>query len=142
MAPRTNPSQSAGTTPGGPVSPPARKARSSGRAAPAPAHKAARTPAIKIPASPTRTTVAVPHAVAAANEAVDQNVTEFSVPFIGKVSLPPVDHMAWYAGVGVLTAVELLEWPVAVLVIVGKALADSRTHRTLRSFGEALEDVG
>jgi len=61
---------------------------------------------------------------------------------IGKVTVPPLDHLAWYAGVGALTALELVEWPIAVILVVGKALADNQTHRTLRSLGKAMEDAG
>ncbi len=78
----------------------------------------------------------------AAEKAVDGNVTKLSLPLVGRVTLPPVDHMVWYLGVGVLTGAELIEWPVALALAVGKALADNRTHRTVQSFGEALEDAG
>jgi hypothetical protein len=61
---------------------------------------------------------------------------------VGKVSLPPAEHLVFYAAVAAFTAVELIEWPVALFVSVGKALADNRSHKTLRVFGEAMEDVG
>jgi len=77
----------------------------------------------------------------ATEESVERDVSSVSLPFFGTVVLPPVDHLAWYAGVGILTAVELIEWPVALALTVGKALADSRSHRTLRVLGEALEDA-
>ncbi|MDQ6838063.1 MAG: hypothetical protein M3137_06945 [Actinomycetota bacterium] len=81
-------------------------------------------------------------AVDAAEEAVQENVTALHLPVVGDVSLPPADHLVWYAGVAALTAMELIEWPVALMLTVGKALADNRSHRTLRSLGEALEDAG
>jgi len=101
--------------------------------------------ATKAPAKRTRTGTPkanpVPPATAA-NDAIDQNVTKLGLPGLGQVSLPPIDHLVWYAGVGVLTAIELLEWPVALVLTVGKLLADNRSHRTLRSLGEALEEAG
>ena len=78
----------------------------------------------------------------AASTAIDHNVTTVALPVLGPLQLPPLDHLVWYAGVGVLTAVELLEWPVALVLTVGKLLADNRNHRTLRSLGEALEEAG
>ena len=84
---------------------------------------------------PASTTVAV-------EEAVQENQTVLHLPGLGDVSLPPIDHLAWYAGVATLTAIELIDWPVAVVLAVGKALADNRSHRTLRSLGEALEEAG
>ena len=79
---------------------------------------------------------------AAADEAVDQNVSRLHVPLVGRVTLPPLTHLAWYGGVATLTALEMIEWPVALVLTVGKALADNRTHRTVRAFGEALEQAG
>lgn len=81
-------------------------------------------------------------AVGAVEAAVAANVTTVRLPALGQVSLPPVDHLVWYGGVAVLTAAELLEWPVALVLAVGKMLADNRSHRTLRSLGDALEQAG
>lgn len=78
----------------------------------------------------------------AAEEAVQDNVTSLHLPWVGDVSLPPADHLAWYVGVVALTAIELIDWPVALALAVGKVLADNRSHRTLRSLGEALEEAG
>jgi len=78
----------------------------------------------------------------AAAKAVERNITSLRLPWLGKVSLPPIDHLAWYGSVATLAAIELIEWPVAVLLAAGKVLADNRNHRTLRAFGEALEEVG
>ena len=78
----------------------------------------------------------------AAAKAVEQNITTLRLPLLGRVSLPPVDHLVWYGSVAALTAVELIEWPIALVLAVGKILADDRTHRTVRAFGEALEEVG
>ena len=74
-------------------------------------------------------------------QAIDQTATKLRVPLVGGVKLPPLEHLAFYGVVGVMTAVELIEWPVALIIGAGKFLADSRTHKTLRSIGEALEDA-
>jgi hypothetical protein len=78
----------------------------------------------------------------AVEEAVQENQTALHLPWVGDLSLPPVDHLVWYAGVATLTAAELIDWPVALVLAAGKALADNRSHRTLRSLGEALEEAG
>jgi hypothetical protein len=67
-----------------------------------------------------------------------QTVT-LQLPLVGKVTLPSGPHLAWYAGVMALAAVEVVEWPAALLMAVAKALADSRHHELLREFGDALE---
>jgi hypothetical protein len=61
------------------------------------------------------------------------------VPLVGQVTLPGFAHLAWYGGVAALVALEIVEPPVAALIVVAKALADSRHHELLRSFGEAVE---
>lgn len=83
-------------------------------------------------------------AFVAANEAVSRGCIELDLRAVGlgQVSLPPLDHIAFYAGVGILAAVELVEWPVAVVLTVGKVLADNRTNKTVRAFGRALESAG
>jgi hypothetical protein len=62
------------------------------------------------------------------------------LPALGAVCLPPAEHLFWYAGVAALAAFEVIEWPVALVVSVGKALADNRHSQALRELGDALEE--
>jgi hypothetical protein len=78
----------------------------------------------------------------AASVAVDKSVTNIRLPLIGEIRLPPPQHLVWYAGVAVLTVAEVVEWPLAILLVIGKALADNRSSEALREFGEALEQAG
>ncbi|MGI8493096.1 MAG: hypothetical protein ACR2KC_06495 [Acidimicrobiales bacterium] len=55
--------------------------------------------------------------------------------------LPPPEHLVFYAGIVLLAAVELIEWPVALVIGVGKMLSDNRSHKTLRDLGEALQEA-
>lgn len=61
--------------------------------------------------------------------------------FGNKVELPSRDQLAFLAGLGVLAALEVIEWPVAVAIAVGHKLAHSHHGRALREFGEALEEA-
>lgn len=79
---------------------------------------------------------------AAADEAARTGGGQVSLPLIGRVQLPPPDHLAWYAGVGLLAVLDLVDWPVALIISAGKMLADSRRTATLREFGDALESAG
>lgn len=63
------------------------------------------------------------------------------LPVLGELTLPPVEHLAWYGAIAVLTAVELIDWPVAAVIAVGKALADNRHSQTLQNVGEAFENA-
>lgn len=58
-----------------------------------------------------------------------------------RIELPPVDQLAFLAGLGALTALELIEWPVALAIGVGHELARTRHGKALREFGEALEEA-
>lgn len=79
---------------------------------------------------------------AAAEQAVETVGSHVRLPVVGDVTVPPVPHLAWYAGVGLLAALEIVDWPVALLLAAGKALADNRSNATVRQFGEALDDAG
>lgn len=63
------------------------------------------------------------------------------VPVVGTVSLPSAPHLAWYAGVGVLAAVGVIELPVAALLAIGKALSDERSGKALQELGDALQEA-
>ncbi|MBV9024716.1 MAG: hypothetical protein JO362_13210 [Streptomycetaceae bacterium] len=58
-----------------------------------------------------------------------------------RVDLPPMDQLGFFAGLGVLAAVGLVEWPIAIAIAVGHELARSRHGRALREFGEAMEEA-
>ena len=85
--------------------------------------------------------LAGPDRDAAAEAAVASNSTVLHLPLLGRVVLPSQEHLAWYAGVGALAAVELIDWPVALVLVVGKMLADNRSNAALRDFGRALEEA-
>jgi hypothetical protein len=57
------------------------------------------------------------------------------------IETPPVEHLVYYAGIGVLVAVEIMEFPVAVVLTLGHLLI-GLTHRPgLEALGEVLEET-
>ncbi len=57
------------------------------------------------------------------------------------IETPPVEHLVYYAGIGVLVAAEIIELPVALVLALGHLLI-GMTHRPgLEALGEALEEV-
>lgn len=58
-----------------------------------------------------------------------------------RVELPSADQLAYFAGLGVLAVVEIIEWPVAVALTVGHALAHSHHGKALRELGDALDEA-
>ncbi|KQW06968.1 hypothetical protein [Streptomyces sp. Root369] len=77
---------------------------------------------------------------AAAEAAVAHNAVVLDV-FGKRLELPPPDQLAFMAGLGVLAALEIVEWPVALAITVGHKLAHSHHGRALREFGDALEEA-
>jgi hypothetical protein len=55
------------------------------------------------------------------------------------VVVPPAERVVYYAGVGVLAAAGLIEWPLAVVVAAGHVVADQQMFSRLRGLGEAAE---
>lgn len=58
-----------------------------------------------------------------------------------RVELPSEEQLCFLAGVGLLAAVGVIEWPVAAAIAIGHGLAHSQHGKALREFGEALEEV-
>ena len=78
---------------------------------------------------------------AAAEHATRHNSVHVSVPFLGTVRLPASEELAFLGGIGVLAVVGVIEWPVAVALAAGHALAHNRRNKVVREFGAALEEA-
>jgi hypothetical protein len=71
----------------------------------------------------------------------DQEHVTVSVPLIGKVGLPHPQQLAYLAGIGVLAALEIIEWPAALVLAVGHTLMTQQHSRALEELGEALDEA-
>jgi hypothetical protein len=58
-----------------------------------------------------------------------------------RVETPPVEHLAFYVGVGAMAAAEIIEWPVALLLTTGHILIGLTNRPALKELGEALDEV-
>ncbi|RKN46359.1 hypothetical protein [Micromonospora endolithica] len=61
------------------------------------------------------------------------------IPVLGEVAIPPPDKLAYYAGIGVLAALQVIEWPLALVITAGHVLADQHLSGLAKGVGEALE---
>ncbi|MEU7379944.1 MULTISPECIES: hypothetical protein [unclassified Streptomyces] len=77
---------------------------------------------------------------AAAERVVSGDTVTVSVGGL-RFELPPRDQLAYLAGLGLLTAFDLIEWPVALAIAVGHELARTHRSKSLREFGDALEQA-
>lgn len=66
---------------------------------------------------------------------------DLNLPMIGHVRVPRADHLAFYGGLAALAALQLLEWPVALVFGVGHALAENSHSRSMRQLGDAFQDA-
>ena len=72
------------------------------------------------------------------------------VPVVGTVRVPPPDQLAFYGVLGVLAAVNVIDWPVALAVGAGQAIisrhlgegAASNGHSAAGPGKKALSSVG
>jgi hypothetical protein len=65
-----------------------------------------------------------------------------ALPLIGEVRIPPPDSIGYDVGIGVLAALEVIEWPVAVSLAVAHFLIHRRhASRIEKAIGEALEEA-
>ncbi len=58
-----------------------------------------------------------------------------------KLETPPVEHLIFYAGLAVLVATGVVEWPIALAVGIGHVLVDLTGRPGLQAAGEALSEA-
>jgi len=52
----------------------------------------------------------------------------------------PHPRFGWYVGVTMLAIVEIIEWPLAILMMVGHEIAHRAHSQALRDFAEGVEE--
>jgi hypothetical protein len=77
----------------------------------------------------------------AVQRSVKRAGVQVRIPCVGEVTLPPPQRLAFFGGLAALAAVGLLDWPVAIVVVAGHALADQHWSRVASGIGEALEEA-
>jgi hypothetical protein len=77
----------------------------------------------------------------AAEQACERTSIHVTLPALGRINLGPPEQLAYFAGIATLTALEIIEWPVAVILATGHLLAEQRRSNTLHAFGAALEQI-
>jgi hypothetical protein len=63
------------------------------------------------------------------------------LPIVGRVRVPRPDQLAYYGGLAVLAAIEIIDWPVALIIATGHALANNHHNRVAEELGEAIEEA-
>jgi hypothetical protein len=64
-----------------------------------------------------------------------------TLPLVGQMEIPRPEQLAYYGGLAALAALELIDWPVALVIATGHLLASNHHNRLLEDLGEAMEEV-
>ncbi|MFI7430378.1 hypothetical protein ACIBPB_25580 [Micromonospora sp. NPDC049836] len=63
------------------------------------------------------------------------------IPKVGEVAVPPPDRIAYYAGLGLLATLQIIEWPLALAITAGHFLSDQHFSVLVKGVGEAFESA-
>jgi hypothetical protein len=63
------------------------------------------------------------------------------LPVVGRIRIPRPDQLAYYGGLAALAAIEIIDWPVALIIATGHALANNHHNRIVEELGEAIEEA-
>ncbi len=64
-----------------------------------------------------------------------------NVPVVGQLEIPRPEQLAYFGGLAALAALELIDWPVAVVIAAGHLLASNHHNKILEELGEAMEEA-
>jgi hypothetical protein len=57
------------------------------------------------------------------------------------VEIPRPEQLAYFGGLAALAALELIDWPVALVIAAGHFLASNHHNKLLEELGEAMEEA-
>lgn len=72
---------------------------------------------------------------------VESYAGRMRIPGIGEIAVPPSDKIAYYLGLGVLAALQIIEWPLALVITAGHLIADQHFSGLAKGLGEALQQA-
>ncbi|MBV8787589.1 MAG: hypothetical protein JOZ00_12990 [Mycobacterium sp.] len=64
-----------------------------------------------------------------------------NVPVVGQMEIPRPEQLAYFGGLAALAALELIDWPVALVIAAGHFLASNHHNKVLEEIGEAMEEA-
>lgn len=71
----------------------------------------------------------------------DAEAFAVQLPVLGRVNIPRPEQLAYFGGLAALAAVEIIDWPIALIIATGHALASQHRNRLVEELGEALEEA-
>jgi hypothetical protein len=77
----------------------------------------------------------------AAERVRDAETMVVTLPVVGRVRVPRPEQLVYYGALAGLAALEIIDWPIALVIGAGHALAANHHSKVAQELGEALEDV-
>ena len=71
----------------------------------------------------------------------DAETFAVTLPVVGRVRVPRPEQLAYYGALAGLAALEIIDWPIALAIGAGHALASNQHNKVAQELGEALEDA-
>ena len=71
----------------------------------------------------------------------DADTFAVTLPVVGSVRIPRPDQLAYYGALAALAALEIIDWPIALALGAGHALAANHHSKVAQELGEALEEA-
>jgi hypothetical protein len=71
----------------------------------------------------------------------DARSLTIDLPVVGRVRIPHPEQLAYFGALGVLAAIEIIDWPIALAIAAGHVLVQNQHNRVAEEVGEALEDA-
>ncbi len=64
-----------------------------------------------------------------------------NLPVVGQFEIPRPEQLAYFGGLAALAALELIDWPVALVIAAGHLMASNHHNKILEELGEAMEEA-
>ncbi|MGE5695940.1 MAG: hypothetical protein ACM4D3_12115 [Candidatus Sericytochromatia bacterium] len=77
----------------------------------------------------------------AAQRVREAETVAVTLPVVGRVRIPRPEQLVYYGALAGLAALEIIDWPIALAIGAGHALASNHHSKVAQELGEALEDV-
>ncbi len=71
----------------------------------------------------------------------DAETIAVTLPVVGRVRIPRPDQLVYYGALAGLAALEIIDWPIALAIGAGHALASNHHSKVAQELGAALEDA-
>lgn len=71
----------------------------------------------------------------------DAETVAVTLPVVGRIRIPRPEQLVYYGALAGLAALEIIDWPIALAIGAGHALASNRHSKVVQELGQALEDA-